>query len=87
MCVRTARLARAVIPALLATSLLSGCATMGGQPAPAALGAGKQRSIKDDPEPAPAALHETGPAQERQNRAATRLRVRLAPPVATAWCG
>jgi hypothetical protein len=55
MCVRTARLARGAISALLATSLLSGCATFGGPPAPAALGAAKHRSIKDDLEPAAAA--------------------------------
>jgi hypothetical protein len=40
--------------ALLCASLLSGCATVGSQSGPAALGAGKHRSIKDDPEPATA---------------------------------
>jgi hypothetical protein len=49
MCLRVCRLARAAISALLAASLLSGCASISG---PAALGAGKHRSIKDDPEPA-----------------------------------
>ena len=44
------RLARAVLPALSATFLLSGCMALGGS-GPAALGAGTHRSIKDDPEP------------------------------------
>jgi hypothetical protein len=43
--------ARTAVSALLAGSLLSGCATIGGHLAPTALGAGKHRSIKDDPEP------------------------------------
>jgi len=38
--------------ALVAASLLSGCATFGGNVAPSALGAAGQRSIKDTPEPA-----------------------------------
>ena len=46
------RLARAIVPALAATFLLSGCATLSGYPAPAALGAGKHGSIKDDLLPA-----------------------------------
>lgn len=54
MCVRAHRVARAVLCASLCASLLSGCATLGGNLAPAALG-GKHRSIKDDPEPAAAA--------------------------------
>ena len=36
---------------MLAASLLSGCATIGGPLGPTALGAGKYRSIKDDLEP------------------------------------
>lgn len=44
------RLARAVLPALSATFLLSGCMALGSS-GPAALGAGTHRSIKDDPEP------------------------------------
>lgn len=44
------RLARAVLPALSATFLLSGCMALG-SPGPAALGANTYRSIKDDPEP------------------------------------
>lgn len=49
---RAYRWVRAVVPALSAAFLLSGCATMSGPQTPAALGAGKHRSIKDDPEPA-----------------------------------
>ena len=45
------RLARALVPAVGATFLLSGCMTVGIS-GPAALGAGNHRSIKDDPEPA-----------------------------------
>lgn len=45
------RLARAVVPALSAALLLSGCMTAGVS-GPAALGANAYRSIKDDPEPA-----------------------------------
>jgi hypothetical protein len=52
MCVSACRIARAAVCAVLSASLLSGCATLGGNLAPAALGAGKHRSIKDDPEPA-----------------------------------
>lgn len=44
------RFARAVLPALSATFLLSGCMALGSS-GPAALGAGTHRSIKDDPEP------------------------------------
>ncbi|HET7156013.1 MAG TPA: hypothetical protein VFI87_11665, partial [Hyphomicrobiaceae bacterium] len=44
------RFARATLPALGATFLLSGCMALGGS-GPAALGAGTHRSIKDDPEP------------------------------------
>jgi hypothetical protein len=51
MRLRAYRFARAATCALLAASLLSGCASIAG---PAALGAGKHRSIKDDPEPAAA---------------------------------
>ena len=54
MCVGAHRVAREVLCALLCAALLSGCATLGGNLAPAALG-GKHRSIKDDPEPAAAA--------------------------------
>ncbi len=43
------RLARAMLPALSATFLLSGCMALGSS-GPAALGAGTHRSIKDDPE-------------------------------------
>jgi hypothetical protein len=46
----TIRLARAIVPALGAAFLLSGCMTVGIS-GPAALGAGTHRSIKDDPEP------------------------------------
>jgi hypothetical protein len=51
MCVGAHRVARAVLCALLCASLLSGCASLGGNLAPTALG-GTHRSIKDDPEPA-----------------------------------
>ena len=44
------RFARAFLPALSATFLLSGCMALGSS-GPAALGAGTHRSIKDDPEP------------------------------------
>lgn len=44
------RFARAVLPAVSATFLLSGCMALGSS-GPAALGAGTHRSIKDDPEP------------------------------------
>lgn len=44
------RFARATLPALSATFLLSGCMALGSS-GPAALGAGTHRSIKDDPEP------------------------------------
>ena len=44
------RLARAIVPALSAAFLLSGCMTVGIS-GPAALGAGTHRSIKDDPVP------------------------------------
>jgi hypothetical protein len=44
------RLARAIVTALGAALLLSGCMTVGIS-GPAALGAGTHRSIKDDPEP------------------------------------
>ena len=44
------RFARALLPALSATFLLSGCMALGSS-GPAALGAGMHRSIKDDPEP------------------------------------
>lgn len=44
------RIARATLPALGATFLLSGCMALGSS-GPAALGAGTHRSIKDDPEP------------------------------------
>lgn len=54
MYIRPYHCARTAVTALLLVSLLSGCATFTGQPTPAALGAGKHRSIKDDPEPATA---------------------------------
>jgi hypothetical protein len=53
---------------LLSASLLSGCATLGGNPAPAALGGSKYRSIKDDPEPATLA---PPPAPRPQKKATT----------------
>lgn len=57
-------MARAILPALGATFLLSGCVTAG-MSGPAALGAGQHRSIKDDPEPAMAtpAPKQTPPAK------------------------
>jgi hypothetical protein len=61
MCRRTNRLARTATAALMATSLLSGCATFNGPSTPSALGAGKHRSIKDDPEPSASAA----PAQRK----------------------
>jgi len=68
------RFARATLPALGATFLLSGCMALGGS-GPAALGAGTHRSIKDDPEP-PAV---TSPAPKQ---APAKMAVVLPPPSA-----
>jgi hypothetical protein len=86
------RFARALLPALSATFLLSGCMALGSS-GPAALGAGTHRSIKDDPEPtavAPApkrvppakTVIVLPPPQPQPPRAATPKRAE-APPCAT----
>jgi hypothetical protein len=66
MCVRASRVARPAISALVAASLLSGCASLGGSFAPSALGGAKQRSIKDDA--APAALAPPPPPAPRPQK-------------------
>jgi hypothetical protein len=53
------------MPALLAATLLSGCATFGANVWPTALGAAKHRSIKDDPEPATLAPHPAPPPHRK----------------------
>src|SRR6185295_3308255 len=86
MRLRVCRLARAATSALLAASLLTGCASVGG---PAALGAGKHRSIKDDPEPATAlpaqkqATAKTALAAPQQHAAPTAAKIAAPPSCAT----